>query len=116
MESFLTRYRNITVLLLVLCAQLVLLALQVKNDNDVAMIRVWTVTAVTPAARLLEGLRGGSIGFVRNYILLRDANDENKRLREELGRLKIENNFLKTQLSTADRAQALALFQSRTAS
>ena len=68
MESFLNRYRNITVLLLVIFAQLVLLAVQVKNDQDVRFIRVWTVTAVTPVARMLEGLRGGSVGFVRNYI------------------------------------------------
>ncbi len=54
MESFLNRYRNITVLLLVIFAQLVLLAVQVKNDQDVRMIRVWTVTAVTPVARIVE--------------------------------------------------------------
>src|SRR5262249_2886866 len=116
MESFLNRYRNLTVLVLVLCAQLVLLAVQVKNDQDVRIIRVWTVTAVTPAARIIEGLRGGSIGFIRNYILLRDASEENKRLQAELDRLKIENRFLKAELSTAERAKALSIFQSRTAS
>jgi rod shape-determining protein MreC len=116
MESFLNRYRNITVLLLVICAQLVLLAVQVKNDQNVRMIRVWTVTAVMPAARVLEGLRGGGIGFLRNYILLHDTNEENKRLQADLDRLKIENNFLKTQLTTADRAKALAIFQAHTAS
>ena len=54
MESFLNRYRNITVLLLVIFAQLVLIAVQVKSDSDIPMIRVWTVTAVTPVARLIE--------------------------------------------------------------
>ena len=63
METFLNRYRNITVLLLVIFAQLVLIAVQVKNDQDVRMIRVWTVTAVTPVARVLGVVRGGSIGF-----------------------------------------------------
>jgi rod shape-determining protein MreC len=116
MESFLNRYRNITVLLLVIFAQLVLLAVQVRNEQDVSMIRVWAVTAVTPFARVIEGLRGGSIGVVRDYILLRDAHVENKRLQAEIDRLKMENHFLKTELSTADRARALALFQSRTPS
>jgi hypothetical protein len=51
MESFLNRYRSITILLLVILAQLVLVAVQVKNDQDVRIIRVWTVTAVTPVAR-----------------------------------------------------------------
>ncbi len=116
MEGFLNRYRNITVLLLVIFAQLVLLAIQVKNDQDVRMIRVWTVTAVTPVARVLEGLRGGSLGFVRNYIMLHDADVENRRLRDENGRLKLENIFLKNELNRADRAKALEMFQSHTPS
>ncbi len=116
MESCLNRYRNITVLLLVIFAQLVLLAVQVKNDRDVRMIRVWTVTAVTPVARVVEWLRGGSTGFVRDYILLHDTHQENKRLQAELDRLKIENIYLKNELNTADRAKALELFQAHTPS
>jgi len=57
MESFLNRYRSITILLLAILAQLVLVAFQVKNDRDVRMIRVWTVTAVSPVARIVEALR-----------------------------------------------------------
>ena len=40
--------------------------------------------------------------------MLHDANAENRRLREENGRLKIENIFLKNELNRADRAKALA--------
>jgi rod shape-determining protein MreC len=116
METFLNRYRNPTVLLLVIFAQLLLLALQVKNDQDVRMIRVWTVSAVTPVARVVEWLRGGSIGFVRDYFLLHDTHMENRRLQAELDRLKLENTFLKNELATADRAKALAVFQSHTPS
>jgi rod shape-determining protein MreC len=116
MESFLNRYRHITVLLLVICAQLVLLAVQVKNDQDVRFIRIWTVSVVTPVARLVEGLRGGSAGFLHNYVTLHDTNAENRRLKEEVGRLKLENIFLKNELSTAERAKALQIFQSSTPS
>jgi rod shape-determining protein MreC len=116
MESFLNRYRNITVLLLVIFAQLVLVAVQVKNEKDVPMIRSWTVTAVTPVARIIEAARGGSIGFVRNYILLHDANEENRRLKAELDRAKLDNIALKNELNTADRAKALLVFQSHTPS
>src|SRR5271157_2937717 len=116
MESFLNRYRSITVLLLVILAQLVLVAVQVKNDQDVRMIRVWTVTAVTPVARIVEGLRGGSSGLIRNYILLRDAHEENRRLQAEVDRLKLDNVYLKNELNMADRAKALAVFQSHTPS
>ena len=116
METFLNRHRNITVLMLVILAQLVLLAVQVKNDQDVRMIRIWTVTAVTPVARVVEWLRGGSTGFLHDYIVLHDTHQENQRLQAELDRLKLENNFLKNELNTADRAKALAVFQSHTPS
>ncbi|MCX6632671.1 MAG: rod shape-determining protein MreC [Candidatus Solibacter sp.] len=116
MESLLNRYRNITVLLLVIMAQLVLLAVSAKNDQDVRFIRIWTVTAVTPVARIIEGLRGGSTGFLHNYILLHDTNQENKRLRAELDRMKMENVFLKNELNTSDRAKALQVFQEHTPS
>ena len=116
MESLLNRYRNITVLLLVIMAQLVLLAVSAKNDQDVRFIRIWTVTAVTPVARIIEGLRGGGTGFLHNYILLHDTNQENQRLRSELDRMKMENVFLKNELNTADRAKALQVFQQHTPS
>ncbi|HZT30704.1 MAG TPA: rod shape-determining protein MreC [Bryobacteraceae bacterium] len=116
MESLLNRYRNITVLLLVIFAQLVLVAVQVKNDQDVRMIRVWSVTAVTPLARALEGVRSGTVGVVENYVLLKNADAENRRLKSQLDQLKMENQFLRQQLATADRAKALSLFQTRTPS
>ncbi|HXA03414.1 MAG TPA: rod shape-determining protein MreC [Bryobacteraceae bacterium] len=116
METLLSRYRNVTVLLLVIFAQLVLLAYQVKNDSDVRLIRVWAVTAVTPLARTLEGARGGTTGFLQNYVVLRDTRAENQKLRTELGKLKLENQFLKTELSTADRAKALEAFEAHTPS
>jgi rod shape-determining protein MreC len=116
MESFLNRYRNITVLLLVIFAQLVLLAVQVKNDQHVRFIRVWAVTVVSPLARLMEGLRGSSISVVRNYITLHDEDAQNRRLQADVDRLKLEVIFLTNQLNTADRAKALQVFQQRTPS
>jgi rod shape-determining protein MreC len=96
-------------------AQLVLLAVDAKVQG-VPLIRVWAVTAVTPMARVLEGVRGGSSGFLHNYVLLHDTNAENRRLKQELDRLKMENIALKNDLNQADRAKALQLFQSHTAS
>jgi rod shape-determining protein MreC len=116
METLLNRYRNVTVLLLVIFAQLILLAYQVKNDSDVRLIRVWAVTAVTPLARTIEGVRESSEGFLQNYVVLHDTRSENEKLRSELGRLKLENQTLKTELATADRAKALAVFESHSPS
>ena len=54
MEFLLNRYRNVTVLVLALGAQLFLLAYQVKSRQEVSPVRVWAVTGVMPLARLLE--------------------------------------------------------------
>ena len=116
METLFHRYRNVTVLLLVLVGQFLLLAYQVKSQQDVRLIRVWAVTGVMPFARLIEAVRGGTFGFLRKYATLVDAAEENRMLRKELGQLKMENQFLTSQLGTAERAKALAAFQERSPS
>lgn len=116
MDALLSRFRNLMVLAMVIALQLLLLAYQVKTGHDMRLIRVWAATAITPAARVIEGVRSGTTGFFSDYFLLLDVRDENRRLRSELGRTKLENQFLKTELSTADRARALAAFQTRSPS
>ncbi|MBI5085006.1 MAG: rod shape-determining protein MreC [Acidobacteria bacterium] len=112
MESFLSRYRNLSVLLLLIVAQLLLLAYQVKAGEDVRLIRVWAVTAVTPLARGIEWIRGGTGGFFSGYVFLRDVQVENQRLRQEVGQLRLRTQFLSAELATADRAKALLAFRS----
>ena len=116
MDSLLNRYRNVTVLVLAIMAQLVLLAYQVKTGNDVRLIRVWAVTAVMPLARALEGVRSGVATFMGSYLTLRDTRQQYREIQGELGRLKMENQYLRNELSTADRARALSVFQARSQS
>lgn len=111
-----SRYRNLAVLVVVVAAQLILLAFQVRTNQDVTLLRMWTVTAVSPLAKGLEALRSGTIGVVERYFVLFGVNQENLRLKAELDRLKLENHFLKSELSTADRAKSLAVFQERSRS
>ena len=116
MESFLNRYRNLTVLLVVIAAQLLLLAYQVKTSSDVRLLRVWTVGAVTPLTRILESVRRNTFGLLEDYFVLLGVREENRRLREEVGHLKMQNHFLSDELGAADRVRALAAFQARTPS
>ncbi|HWD98036.1 MAG TPA: rod shape-determining protein MreC [Bryobacteraceae bacterium] len=116
MESLFQRYRNVTVLLVVIFAQLILLAWQVKSDNDVPLVRVWAITAVAPVASAIEGARTGTTGFFSNYFALRNAREQSRELRTEVDRLKLENQFLKNELASAQRAEGLAGFQAHTPS
>src|ERR1700691_1663983 len=116
MDFFLSRYRHLTVLLIVITAQLLLIAYQVRTNRDVPLIRVWAVTAVTPAEQGLEFVRRYTWGFVEDYFVLLNVHSANVKLRRENGQLKIENNYLKSELSTADRARALSVFEARSPS
>src|SRR5579884_2184676 len=116
MESFLTRYRNLTVLLVVVTGQLLLLAWQVKTAEDVPLIRIWAVTTVVPVARVLDDIRRYTFGSLQDYFVLVGVRDENRRLKQELTTLKMQNHFLNAEVHTADRARALLAFQSLTPS
>lgn len=111
MDLILNRYRSLTALVAAILVQLVLLAYQVKSNQEVRLIRVWSVSAVTPLARLLEGGRSGTSNFFKDYFVLLDVREHNKRLQADLNRVQLENQTLRTQLDTAERGQALSVFQ-----
>ena len=111
MDLILNRYRNLTALVAAILVQLVLLAYQVKSNQEVRLIRVWAVSAVTPLARLLENGRSSTTGFFRDYFVLLDVREQNKRLQSDLDRIQLENQYLRSELDTSERGKALAVFQ-----
>jgi rod shape-determining protein MreC len=113
MDSFLGRYRNLSVLLLLVVGQLLLLAYQIRSSQDVPLIRIWAVAAVAPMARGLEAARAAATGFFSDYFLLRDVRAENARLKKELGELRLRNHFLSAELASAERARALEQYRAR---
>jgi len=116
MEALLSRYRNLTVLLVVVVAQLLYLAYQVKTNRDERLIRVWAVTAVTPMAGIVEAVRHNTIGFLEDYFILLDVREQNRRLKADNDHLRMENTYYRNQLSTAEHARALTLFQAQSPS
>jgi len=111
MDLILNRYRNLTALVVAILVQLVLLGYQVKSNQEVRLIRVWAISAVTPLARLLEGGRSSTSGFFKDYFVLLDVREQNKRLQTDLDRIQLENQYLRSELDTAERGKALAVFQ-----
>ena len=116
MELLAHRYRNLTVLVVVLLVQLLLRGYQVKSDQDVRLIRVWAVTAVTPLARVLEQVRSRVAAGLEDYVLLTGVRQQNRRLRRELGKLKLKNQYLEGELAAAKRAIPLGVYQQQSPS
>lgn len=113
METLLTRYRGLIALVLLLAAQLVMLGVQVRNQQDVRLVRVWVVSAVTPLATILEGLRSGVVNTFASYVDLRHARENNIELTNQVSALRRQNEFLRAELATADRADRLLQFKQR---
>ncbi|MFL6353419.1 MAG: rod shape-determining protein MreC [Bryobacteraceae bacterium] len=116
MEVLLSRFRNLTVLLIVILAQLLCLAYQVKTNRDERLIRVWAVTAVTPMAGIVEAIRRNTIGFLEDYFILLDVREQNRKLRADNDRLRMDNIYYRNQLTTAEHARALSVFQAQSPS
>ena len=108
-----SRHRSLYLLIGVVVLQVLLLAVQIKRDSQGRLIRVWTVSAVSPVER--SGAWG--IGKVRDtwrhYFALSDAARENEELRRENGQLKLQVMQLQGQSAEADRLAALLNFKQK---
>ena len=114
MENFFTRYRNAGILVLLLFAQVVGLAVQVKRTSEsgsTRLIRFWVVSAITPLEKALVNTNQGVRNVWRNYFYLRGVRRENRELKEQIERLRIEQVRLSEDAAQARRLQALLGFK-----
>ncbi len=116
MESLLHRYRNISVLFVAIIAQIAGVAYQVRQNNDVPLLRIWAVSAVTPVASAIENLRSGAFGIFGDFFSARGSRDQSRALRSELDKVKLQNKLLEDELADAQRAEKLAGFQAHSPS
>src|ERR1700739_4549750 len=106
-----SRHRSLYLLIGVVVLQVLLLAVQIKRDSQGRLIRVWTVSAISPVER--SGAWG--IGRVRDawrhYFALSDTARQNHGPRRESGPLKLEISRLQGKSAEADRLAGLLNFK-----
>jgi rod shape-determining protein MreC len=125
MESFFIRYRNLLVLLGVLLAQIIGLAVQVRQTGagrntldtedaaSVRLVRMWASALVTPPERLIHMSKLGAGSFWENYVDLRHVREQNQDLQKTIDRLRLEQAALLEDARQGQRLQAMLDFQQR---
>jgi rod shape-determining protein MreC len=114
MESVLSRYRNLIILVGVLFLQVLGLAMQVKRGNDTQdtrLIRVWAVGAMSPLERSLVWVRNSTGILWHNYFYLRGVRAENRQLKEQIEQMRLEQVRLSEDAAQAHRLQNLLAFK-----
>jgi rod shape-determining protein MreC len=119
MENFFSRYKNPLALMAILFIQVVALATQVKRpeggtgsaaSGGTRLIRVWTVTAISPFERAFVSTGSFLRRNFYNYIDLHDVRKQNRALQAEVDQLKLEQVRLQQDAEQARRLRALLGF------
>jgi rod shape-determining protein MreC len=115
MQGFSSRQRSgrhpLALLGFVLVAQLLLLAVQIKREQQVRLIRVWAVEMVTPLGRTAAWIGDAVGGSWNGYIALRHLRAENEQLQNEIDQLKLRDAELQGRAAEADRLGGLLGFR-----
>lgn len=118
MDSFLSGYKNLLVLVGVLLAQVIGLAMQIRRPDPAApdaapvrLVRLWAVSLISPPEKLFHGAGRGLRGAWTNYADLRGAREENEQLRAQIARLRLEQAALLEDARQGQRLQQLLAFK-----
>jgi rod shape-determining protein MreC len=114
METLISRYRNVTILVAVLFAQVLGLAVQVKRSSEnesSRLIRIWAISVVTPVEKAILGLQSGVGNLWHGYVYLRGVRQENRDLKAQIEKLRLEQVRLNQDAEQGRRLQALLGFK-----
>lgn len=114
MENLIIRYRNVSVLVAVLFAQVLLLGVQVKRSEEnrsTRLIRVWTIDAITPFEKIIVRSQSGAVNLWHEYFYLRGVRQENRELKQQIERMQLEQVRLNNDAEQSRRLQALMGFK-----
>src|SRR5260370_36782442 len=111
MAGFATRQRSLVLLAVVVAAEVLLLAVQIKRERQGRLIRVWSVSLRSPFERAGVWAVDGVRGAWNRYLGLRHTGEENQQLHAELERLKLRNIELESKAAEVDRLEGLAGFR-----
>ena len=114
METFLGRFKNLIVLAVILFAQVVGLAVQVRRPTDegeTRLLRIWAISAVTPIETAVVHSQQWVQNIFKNYAYLRGVRRENRELKAQVEQMRIQQTRMEEDARMARRVQALLGFK-----
>jgi rod shape-determining protein MreC len=114
MERVISRHRAVSILVVVLFAQIIGLAVQVRRPAEgrsVRLIRIWTMAAISPVEKGVLGIGKLFHNLWSGYIYLHGARKENEALKQELEQIRLQQVRDREDASQARRLQALLAFK-----
>jgi rod shape-determining protein MreC len=111
MPDILTRHRPLSLLAGLILFQVLLLAFQIKRENNVRLARYWAVQLLTPAERAGTWSFSRVGGIWSGYVGLRDTRAENQRLKTEVEQLRMQNRELESRAAEGQRLAVLMNFR-----
>jgi rod shape-determining protein MreC len=106
-----SRHRSLVLLASMLTLQVLLLAVQIKRGGQARLIRVWSVSLVSPVQSGGRWVLDEIHGVWSHYIALHGAGKENDALRAEVAQLQLRNAELEGRAAEADRLARLLAFR-----
>jgi rod shape-determining protein MreC len=106
-----SRHRPLALLATVVLAQVLLLAFQIKRENNVRLIRYWAVELMTPLERAGTWTFSHVGGIWSGYVGLRNTRAENERLRNDVNTLRLRNRELESESAETHRLEVLLNFK-----
>src|SRR5215467_13096396 len=119
MDTFMGRYRNVTILAAAIFLQILGLAVQIRRpvsgeENPSAssrLIRLWAVSLVAPLEKGIVRVQTSASSVWHNYFYLRGVRQENRDLKDQIEKLRLEQVQLKQDADQAHRLQSLLGFK-----
>jgi rod shape-determining protein MreC len=114
MDTFMGRYRNVSILAAAIFLQVVGLAVQIKRrteDDSSRLIRVWTVSMIAPFEKAIVRMQSSSSGIWHNYFYLRGVRQQNRDLQQQIQQMQLEQVRLRQDAEQARRLQTLLGFK-----
>lgn len=119
MESFFTRFKNVLVLVVVLLAQTIGLAIQVRRPAEVGapdgkkvtLFRAWVIGAIAPIEEFFHRIGYNVRHTWSDYVDLRNTRQQNRDLKDEVARLRLEQAQLAEDALQGHRLETLLDFQ-----